>query len=327
MTDDDSDRDLPKLDEVRKALSKLRATDPAKSEVDAFRRIRFINRDGRKVKTFSPNDPSKVTGEKLLSEAVASVFAQHGVNVDHEDLKAKREQHARDQGRRAQGLPDLCDGCAKPLVMTPRPVRTRDLRGHPWNCPSCLRRQRVPHEVQHARCASCGGELGQARAAVRRRRMTTPPWFCPPCSRRRSEPCPVSVCIQCGLALPNGNGSSQRRQKGLTTGMCLHCSSLRIGAQSRKYPKDEVHSCAMCGTALSMKGGAAASRRQRPMTEWRCRSCCDRGRPAALDANSVSKIKRMLRDGASRSDVAERFGVSKTTIHLIARGKTWKTVS
>ena len=47
------------------------------------------------------------------------------------------------------------------------------------------------------------------------------------------------------------------------------------------------------------------------------------GRPQRLDEDKVWEMLGMLSAGASRSEVAARFGVSKTTVTQVRRGKSW----
>jgi hypothetical protein len=47
---------------------------------------------------------------------------------------------------------------------------------------------------------------------------------------------------------------------------------------------------------------------------------------ARLDERRVREIKRALDGGESQSAVARRFGVSASTVHLIARGRSWRHV-
>lgn len=44
-----------------------------------------------------------------------------------------------------------------------------------------------------------------------------------------------------------------------------------------------------------------------------------------LDEAKVAKIKKLL-GSLSQSDIAKRFDVTQSTVHLIAKGKTWKHV-
>jgi hypothetical protein len=48
---------------------------------------------------------------------------------------------------------------------------------------------------------------------------------------------------------------------------------------------------------------------------------------AKLTEAQVAGIKALLRSGAQQKDAAERFGVSRSAIQLIAAGKRWKNVS
>lgn len=43
-----------------------------------------------------------------------------------------------------------------------------------------------------------------------------------------------------------------------------------------------------------------------------------------LNENSVDAIRNMLKDGVVHSQIAKWFSVSRSTVHLIGQGKTWK---
>lgn len=47
---------------------------------------------------------------------------------------------------------------------------------------------------------------------------------------------------------------------------------------------------------------------------------------AVLKEDTIRRIKELLHQGFSRREVAQMFGVHKTTIGCIDRGKTWKFV-
>lgn len=242
---------LPKVDEIHKAAPVARAGNPSKLEVDAFKQIRFVDRDGRKVKTYKREEPSKATGEKLLSEAVASVFAQYGVDVVHEDLRGKREQLARDQERRARGLPDLCDPCLAqgretPLGMSRMSIRLRDLKGHPWGCRSC----------NHG--------------------------------RKKWDPAKVTTCSGCGRALSSDPEAQARREKsgGLK---CSRCTAPDRIAKFRKHepfnPGKPDH-CNGCNKPLGMSPQAWLKRRIRG-GDWLCKRCACQ----AAGAERTAQIK------------------------------------
>ena len=48
---------------------------------------------------------------------------------------------------------------------------------------------------------------------------------------------------------------------------------------------------------------------------------------AKLDAVAVAEIRQLVEAGATRKAIAERFGVSKSTVRDIAHGRTWKSSS
>ena len=45
-----------------------------------------------------------------------------------------------------------------------------------------------------------------------------------------------------------------------------------------------------------------------------------------LVGSDVIQIKRMIRNGITPRDIGEKFGVDRSTISIIARGKTWRRV-
>jgi len=47
---------------------------------------------------------------------------------------------------------------------------------------------------------------------------------------------------------------------------------------------------------------------------------------AKLNVEKVAQIRALLAQGLSQSEAARQWGVSVTTIHAIARGKTWREV-
>lgn len=47
---------------------------------------------------------------------------------------------------------------------------------------------------------------------------------------------------------------------------------------------------------------------------------------SVLTEDAIREIKELLRDGFSRKEIAEKFGVHKTTIGCIHRGSTWNFV-
>ncbi len=51
-----------------------------------------------------------------------------------------------------------------------------------------------------------------------------------------------------------------------------------------------------------------------------------RGGPRKLTASDVAAVGVLLRDGIGQRLVAERFGVSRSAIALIAQGHNWKSV-
>lgn len=53
----------------------------------------------------------------------------------------------------------------------------------------------------------------------------------------------------------------------------------------------------------------------------------EKNNKAKLTADDVRKIKKMFSRGAEVKDIADAYGVSRTTIYYIKSGRTWKEVS
>lgn len=193
---------------------------------------RIENVDGRVVKTVDVD--GNITGEKPLALAVASILAKHNLEVEYEDIKAKREQRVRDLKRRAKGLPDECDDCGRALGMCPTTVAKRDQKGHPWRCQECSRRAR--RKIERRPCSGCGSEVsnGALENAAKEGRLPR----CRLCAyeARRTHPSRVETdCRICGTEVPYSSGK-QARRKGERP-RCRKCADRARLESNERCPK------------------------------------------------------------------------------------------
>lgn len=93
--------------------------------------------------------------------------------------------------------------------------------------------------------------------------------------------------------------------------LCVNPEHLFIGTQA-----DNMRDCARKGRTAWRKAA------QWPVSPGAFR-CGGDHRCAKLSAADVPKIRRMVAEGRSLRQVAALFGVEKTTIHDIARGRRW----
>ena len=193
-----------------------------------------------------PLNPATTAGAILwrLTEPTRKYCSKAEIQVDLDDAALRK----RDEERRAAGLPDLCDGCSKPLGMSCNSVRRRRAKAHPWHCSDCGKRlPRVQESImgratERAKkhgpdlCGGCAAPLAMGRLAVTARASKPQPWLCLSCAHTDPDS-------------PWGRASAhaQHGQDLCEADGCSNPLGMTISAVRKRLAKPHPWRCGPCG--------------------------------------------------------------------------------